>query len=589
LFRSFVPDDTWISLHYARRLLEGHGLTWVSGERVEGYSNPLFVLLCAAGGGLGFDLLDVARALGVAGFLATVLAVGYAFRPWDRGEFRLAAGVAMFVLATSGSMAAWAMGGLEAPLISAWVTWAAVLLLPAEEPSHPSRAGFLLALATLTRTDGYLFTCAFAFGLVVCVQGPIRQRLRSAAMLAIAPTLALVAQTAFRLAYFGDFIPNTARAKVAISFFTLRSGIAYLQEATGTLLPIVLTAVASAVLLRRSPSVRFLACGVAAWLGTIVLIGGDWMPAHRHMVPILPMMVLLASMLLVRQWSFPERTRRVAVLVAVLALLAFHITLQQVSPANREARDGSEWVRECSQLATSLGKALAKDDPLMAVDVAGCWPYFSRFRSIDMLGLSDRHIARNGHSGSTHSVPGHALGDGRYVLDLEPDLISFGGAGVRAPVYLSGLQMMADSRFQSRYRPVKVRAGEASAWLWVRKDGGPLSSRIEPDRIAIPALQLAGPNCVVQSHGAGGLTTICLGTLLVDGILLARGRWRVQIDHGPSSPPRLKVTLGQDEELVGAPGLLLELDSPRQVSLSMSAPSGESLAIDEIRLERLAD
>lgn len=156
-------------------------------------------------------------------------------------------------------------------------------------------------------------------------------------------------------------------------------------------------------------------------------------------------------------------------------------------------------------------------------------------------------------------------------------------------MYLSGLQMMADSRFQTRYRPVKVRAGEACAWLWVRRDGGPLSARTELDRITLPALQLAGPDCVVHSRGASGLLTVCLGPMLVEGILLARGHWRVQIDHDPSSRPRLEVILGPDEELVGAPGLLLDLDSPRRVSLSLSVPSGESLAVREVRLDRLAD
>jgi len=456
------------------------------------------------------------------------------------------------------------MGGLEAPLISASVTWAAVLLLPGEKTSHPSRVGILLALATLTRTDGYLFTCAFALGLVVCVQGPIRQRLRSAAMLAIAPTLALVAQTVFRLAYFGDYIPNTARAKVAVSFFALRSGIAYLLDAAGTSLPIVLVAVASAILLRRSEKARFLACVVVAWLGCVVLVGGDWMPAHRHLVPVLPTIVLLASMLLARQWSFPETTRRAALLVVLVALLGFHLALQAVSPSNREARGGSAWVWQCGQLASSLGAALAKDDPLMAVDVAGCWPYFSRFRSIDMLGLADRHIAREGHGGTTHAMPGHALGDGRYVLDREPDLISFGGIGTKMPEFLSGLQMMADPRFLIGYRPVKVAAGQVSAWLWVRKDGGPLSARTEPDRIAIPALQLAGPDCVVQSRGADGLAVGCSGPVQVEGLLLARGRWRVQIDYAGSQPPFLGVMLGHNREWIGAPNQLIELDSPGQ-------------------------
>ena len=47
-FLPFIADDALISLRYSQRLLAGQGLTWNPGERVEGYSNLLWVLCCAA-------------------------------------------------------------------------------------------------------------------------------------------------------------------------------------------------------------------------------------------------------------------------------------------------------------------------------------------------------------------------------------------------------------------------------------------------------------------------------------------------------------------------------------------------------------
>ena len=67
----FFADDAFISLRYAERLLHGHGLTWNDGERVEGYSNLLWTLLCAGLGGLGCDLTFAARGIGIACTLAT--------------------------------------------------------------------------------------------------------------------------------------------------------------------------------------------------------------------------------------------------------------------------------------------------------------------------------------------------------------------------------------------------------------------------------------------------------------------------------------------------------------------------------------
>ena len=43
----FIADDALITLRYAERLLDGHGLTWNDGERVEGYSNLLWLQLTA--------------------------------------------------------------------------------------------------------------------------------------------------------------------------------------------------------------------------------------------------------------------------------------------------------------------------------------------------------------------------------------------------------------------------------------------------------------------------------------------------------------------------------------------------------------
>ena len=52
----FVTDDAFISFRYARNLSEGYGLVFNPGfERVEGYSNFLWVLVLA-----GFHALGVA-------------------------------------------------------------------------------------------------------------------------------------------------------------------------------------------------------------------------------------------------------------------------------------------------------------------------------------------------------------------------------------------------------------------------------------------------------------------------------------------------------------------------------------------------
>jgi hypothetical protein len=56
----------------------------------------------------------------------------------------------------------------------------------------------------------------------------------------------------------------------------------------------------------------------------------------------------------------------------------------------------------------------------------GAVPYFSRLYTYDMLGLTDRHIARTMPRDFGRGRAGHEKGDGRYILDQRPDLILIG-------------------------------------------------------------------------------------------------------------------------------------------------------------------
>ena len=79
-FRGFMSDDAFISLRYAERFLQGHGLTWNDGERVEGYTNLLWILGVSLFGRLGLDLITAARVLGFLGTAGPIAAVVWVHR-----------------------------------------------------------------------------------------------------------------------------------------------------------------------------------------------------------------------------------------------------------------------------------------------------------------------------------------------------------------------------------------------------------------------------------------------------------------------------------------------------------------------------
>ncbi|HSC88405.1 MAG TPA: hypothetical protein VLC09_14080, partial [Polyangiaceae bacterium] len=122
-YGNFFTDDGFISLRYTARLLHGQGLTWDDYERVEGYSNLLWVLLCAIPGAVGVDLVQGARGLGFAATIASFAALVHIVRPATL-RAGLAAVVAVAFMLVSSSIAVWSTGGLEPPLLLALVLWA---------------------------------------------------------------------------------------------------------------------------------------------------------------------------------------------------------------------------------------------------------------------------------------------------------------------------------------------------------------------------------------------------------------------------------------------------------------------------------
>ena len=68
----FIQDDAYISFVYSRNLINGHGLAWITGDLVEGYTNFLWVLLISAASWLGIDPVDASYGLGLFFFTVTL-------------------------------------------------------------------------------------------------------------------------------------------------------------------------------------------------------------------------------------------------------------------------------------------------------------------------------------------------------------------------------------------------------------------------------------------------------------------------------------------------------------------------------------
>ena len=73
LFWHFTIDDAYITFRYAGNLARGHGPVYNPGERVEGYTSFLWMLLMAVVSAIGWDPVIAAKVLGTACSLLTLL------------------------------------------------------------------------------------------------------------------------------------------------------------------------------------------------------------------------------------------------------------------------------------------------------------------------------------------------------------------------------------------------------------------------------------------------------------------------------------------------------------------------------------
>ena len=302
----FLTDDAFISFRYVRNLLNGHGLVFNAGERVEGYSNFLWVLELAA----IWRLLDI-RPEHAAPWLSVLFTAGtLALMLWLIARLPglrmrgLVSWMALGFVCGSATFAVWTSGGgLETRQFTFFIVLAVVcLILYRNRRWGLLAASASLALASLTRPEGPLIAaCCFAWfgalqlldalnGLrrdaetqdvsIVEAIAAISRRIDWRGLVCLIAPFALIvgAHFLFRYAYYGEWLPNTYYAKHVRPWY--ESGFKYLWAAaieTGLylLLPLAWGALRARRRDARDGAYALILLIVAAHMLYLARIGGD--------------------------------------------------------------------------------------------------------------------------------------------------------------------------------------------------------------------------------------------------------------------------------------------------------------------------
>lgn len=405
-------DDAYISYRYALNLVEGRGLVFNEGERVEGYSNLLWVLIAAlllqvfppSLLHFGVSLLNVGLAL------ATMLVLENELRR-RYGEKRALMGAAMWALYPF--LWPWIGSGLEAiaVVLVQLLIWRTLSRAEIESPWRS--LALLLSLAVLLRADGFVLVFVVAGHFLLNGK---RAEAAKTLLLGAPATLALFG---FRLFYFQDVWPSTYYVKVAHGLPTrLLAGMKGLTDLlfeyllAPFLLALLWLAWQKIVSWRQEgrldvPPELSLTFGLLAyWL----YVGGD----HFEIRFLLVLFPLASAVIVGPLLAGLPRDRQLLAGLLVFTSYAGLLWSQDDFRPRKERYDS--WI----ELGIFLGERYP--NALLAAETVGKIPYFSRLRTIDMLGLCDAHISKL--PPVRHASPGHEKSDPAYVLSRRPDVIA---------------------------------------------------------------------------------------------------------------------------------------------------------------------
>ncbi len=415
----FVQDDAYISYRYVANFLNGDGLVFNIGERVEGISNIGWTIYLVLIGAFKADFIAISQITGTifgAGIIIiTFLTARLVFKPEDKWF----AFLPPYLLGANMALAYWAQSGLETAAFAFFASLAFYLFL--------IRSRWLilaLTLAVWIRPEGALI----AF-LLIIIEAIFEKRIPKYALTCAAISLVLsLPFVLFKYFYYGSIIPNPFYAKTGWTLDQFMAGIDYsaqfLKHYGFFGAGIIITAVFWKNL---SKQMRAIIIFVVFYVIYIVLIGGDVLKVHRFFLPIFGLAAILLTYslwLLVRRLHYKNR-------FLILFLATFPLTIWTYQRPKETVWNYRE--RELGLVISmqQLAKDIKSTDSInfsAALTTIGAFSYeLVGHTVIDMLGLTDTMIARRPEPPikEFETTWREQNFNATYVLTREPDYIVF--------------------------------------------------------------------------------------------------------------------------------------------------------------------
>lgn len=278
---AWLSDDINITFRTVLHFVEGHGIVWNPGERIQVFTHPAWFFLIAIGQFLTHKIFHVTYALSflfsVAAFL---ILIRFAKSPL--------AFVPVLLLFFSNAFLDYSSSGLENPF-----SYFLVILIADRFLREKWDAAFFVALSllALNRIDLVLLVAP----LLIVSMGR-REVKWTLAVLALLPVALWLLFSTF---YFGFPFPNTLLGKMNTGFPTLEYFARFPNYLEYSLkydpMTLILIAAGTLTPFFLAGRERLLALGIILYLLYLVTIGGDFMAGRFFSVPAVLAVIILAS------------------------------------------------------------------------------------------------------------------------------------------------------------------------------------------------------------------------------------------------------------------------------------------------------
>ncbi|MBI3123760.1 MAG: hypothetical protein HYZ10_05095 [Ignavibacteriales bacterium] len=462
----FIQDDAFTSLRYVQNFVDGNGLVFNIGERVEGYTNFLWVLLLSAVSFLAHALNLNPNLPLVAQFLSTLFGVLILVSTYLLAKKIIVKNFSGSIISSLLALSApamvlfttpfiyWSVSGMETPLFVSLTLLSVYYFIDYEEQSKRNAFVIVSVLNSFLRPEGmFFFILLMSFKLIknffsaedFQLSKKIKLSFNSSIKKSlIAYAVPVIAYIIFRLLYYGYPFPNTFYAKTEFTTQFLTRGWNYYIDFLEEYLLFGLFYVPVLIQLMRSKTntkENILIGFALVYTITLIVIGGDVLPVNRFFLTIMPLLFIL---FINSTAELIEEFLKGKLSLAAKYSLVFILTVYSVLNYWRNLPLMMEKRAYETGLVTKMKiyAELLKEDKIkiksknkikttsVAMSTIGAFSFYSGARVIDLVGLTDEYVAHNpieveGIDDELPVIWKERHYNAGYVLSEKPDYIIF--------------------------------------------------------------------------------------------------------------------------------------------------------------------